>query len=119
MRLNRKLRIKWMAAAFAVAAVAAPGAQAQVALGESGASAAKVELASGGQAGQVVESSGSGAGGQVVESSGNSSGSQAVQSKDGFNWLSVSLAGCALAALGAAGAALNRRPARNTTRALL
>lgn len=107
MRLNRKLRIKWMAAAFAVAAVAAPGAQAQVALGESGASAAKVELASGGQAGQVVESSG------------NSSGSQAVQSKDGFNWLSVSLAGCALAALGAAGAALNRRPARNTTRALL
>ncbi len=99
---RKKLRMfRWMGVALAAAAIAAPVAQAQVATG-------------GGEgiSAQVATAGGNGVSGQVATGGGNGVSAQPAPQDDGFSWSSALVAGSALAALGAAGAALSRRPRR-------
>ena len=110
------------------AAIAAPGASAYVATGDIGGSSGQVATGDiggsngqvatgdiGGSNGQVVPGDGSSSHGQVVVGGGNGQSARGTaQSSDdsGSMWLSAVVAGSALAALGAAGAAMTRRRTR-------
>ena len=101
--------------ALGCAAVITPGAGAYALVGDGGASGGQVVLDGGNGIGsQAVLDGGNGVGSQVVPTdSGAAGGQQAVASERGTDWLSLIAAAVALAALGAAGAAMtHRRPKR-------
>ena len=86
------------------AAIAAPGASAYVATGDIG-----------GSSGQVATGDIGGSNGQVVVGGGNGQSARGTAQSSGgtdSKWLSAMVAGSALAALGAAGAAMTRRRTR-------
>jgi hypothetical protein len=109
MRLRKRIRAtRWITVALAAAAIAAPGAQAMAVSDDGGVSA-----------GQVAVGGGNGASAQVAGTGGGNGGSAGAEARrDGFSWSSALLAGSALAALGALGAVVSRRPSRRQTATL-
>ena len=110
-----KNRIRTAASlALVAAAIAAPGASAYVATGDIGGSSGQVATGDiSGSNGQVVPGDGSSSHGQVVLGGGNGQSARGAAKGGDSMWLSVIAAGSALAALGAAGAAMTRRRTRH------
>jgi hypothetical protein len=119
-----------MTIALAAVAFAAPPAHASVLTGEGSSDHGQVLLGGGnGVSAQVADTGGGlGISGQVATGHGagsftqvsgigggqGASGQTVRESNSGFSWMSALLAGSALAALGAVGAAISRRPQRRT-----